>query len=136
MSLQINEAAPKIDGVDFSAGWTLVYFYPADFTPGCTTEACSFRDNFSELSKKVQIIGISADSAESHDKFKEEYKLPFPLISDPDKKLINAYGANGLLFAKRVSFLINPQGIIIKIYDKVDVKKHSNQILSDLNEIS
>ena len=130
--LKTNEIAPIIERVDFSGHWTLVYFYPKDFTPGCTTEACSLRDNFAELQKKVTVIGVSADSADSHAKFKAKYQLPFELIADPDKKIIQAYGVDGLIFPKRTSFLINPQGKIAKIYEKVNPSTHAAQILTDL----
>lgn len=136
MALSENQPAPSVPGVDYSSGWTLVYFYPADFTPGCTTEACSFRDNFSELSKKVKIVGVSPDSDQSHEKFKSEHQLPFDLISDPDKKISQDFGANGLLFTKRSSFLINPQGVVVKIYNNVNPQKHASQVIKDLSAIS
>lgn len=134
--MQVNDTAPQIPGHDYSNKWTLVYFYPKDFTPGCTTEACSFRDNFSKLNHLVTIIGISADSKSSHDKFKTDYELPFELVADTEKTIINSFGANGLILPKRVSFLINPEGKIAKIYDKVDVSKHASEIISDLTELN
>lgn len=112
--------------------WLLIYFYPKDFTPGCTTEACSLRDSFDKLNEKIEIVGISADSSESHKKFSEKYSLPFTLLADPERKTINDYGANGIMFAKRVSFLVNPEGKIEKVYDKVSPKEHASQILQDL----
>ena len=117
---------------DYSGKWVLLYFYPKNFTPGCTKEACSLRDNFSKLQKKLAILGVSADSVTSHKKFSEKYSLPFTLLSDPQRKVINLYGANGIMFAKRVSFLINPKGVIEKVYDKVDPEKHAEEILQDL----
>ena len=117
---------------DYSGKWVLLYFYPKNFTPGCTKEACSLRDNFSKLQKKLVILGVSADPVNSHKKFSEKYSLPFTLLSDPQRKVINLYGANGIMFAKRVSFLINPKGIIEKVYDKVDPEKHAEEILQDL----
>lgn len=132
MPLQIGDLAPHIPNLNYSPGWTLIYFYPADFTPGCTKEACSFRDNFAELSKKVKIIGISADSEDSHQKFKAEYKLPFDLLSDPSHEITKSFGADGFLFPKRVSFLINSEGKIEKIYPKVNVSAHAQEILHDL----
>lgn len=110
----------------------LLYFYPKDNTPGCTKEACAFRDNYAELKKVVSIIGVSADSGASHMKFREKYDLPFPLIADIDKKIIRAFGADGLIFPKRVSFLINDEGRIEKIYSKVDVSKHVDEIKMDI----
>ncbi|HLE49426.1 MAG TPA: peroxiredoxin [Patescibacteria group bacterium] len=119
---------------DYRGDWVLLYFYPKDFTPGCIKEACSLRDNFEKLKGVVKILGVSADSVKSHKKFSEKYSLPFTLLSDSDRKVINLYGATGVVFAKRVSFLINSKGVIEKIYDKVDPKVHADQILSDLSE--
>jgi len=118
---------------DYKGKWVLLYFYPKDFTYGCITEACSLRDNFEKLKEKLEILGVSADSSESHKKFSEKYSLPFTLLSDPERSVINLYGATGFLFAKRVSFLINPKGIIEKVYDKVDPKIHASEILNDLS---
>lgn len=117
---------------DYLGRWLLLYFYPKNFTPGCTREACSLRDNFSKLQEKVIILGVSADSVDSHKRFSEKYSLPFTLLSDPERKVINLYGANGLIFAKRVSFLINPKGVIEKVYDKVNPENHAEEILQDL----
>ena len=118
--------------MEYRGKWLLLYFYPRDFTSGCTTEACSLRDNFSQLSKLVTIIGVSGDSIDSHKKFSEKYALPFTLLADPERKLIKAYGADGLIFAKRTSFLIDPKGKIVKIYDRVDPQTHAGQIIGDL----
>lgn len=116
---------------DYAGQAVLVYFYPQDNTPGCTAEACSFRDAYSELKKYVQIIGVSGDTSESHAEFSTQYQLPFPLLADPEHTIIKAYGANGLLFPKRVSFLIDAQGIIQKVYPDVDVATHANEVLKD-----
>jgi peroxiredoxin Q/BCP len=118
---------------DYFGRWVLLYFYPKDFTSGCIKEACSLRDNFEKLKEKAEIVGVSADSVESHIKFSDRYSLPFTLLSDPERKVINLYGATGFIFAKRVSFLINPKGIIEKVYDKVDPESHASQILTDLS---
>lgn len=120
---------------DYLGKWVLLYFYPKDFTPGCTKEACSLRDNFESLKEKLIILGVSADSVESHKKFSDKYSLPFTVLSDPEKKVINLYGANGMIFAKRVSFLINTKGAIEKVYDKVNPETHAVQILKDLSEL-
>lgn len=119
---------------DYKGGWLLIYFYPKDFTSGCTKEACSFRDNFSGLKDKVQIVGISSDRVESHKRFSEKYNLPFTILSDSDKKTIKDYGADGLVFAKRTSYLVNPEGVIEKIYAKVNPTTHAEEILNDLNK--
>ena len=106
--------------------WVLLYFYPKDDTPGCTAEACGFRDQFETLRERgVVVFGISADSVESHRKFSEKFSLPFPLLSDSEKTVIDAYGAwgeksfmgkkySGIL---RISYLIDPNGMIAKAYD-------------------
>ena len=120
---------------DFNGRWVLLYFYPKDFTSGCTKEACEFRDNFEKLQKMVEIIGVSSDSQESHKNFSDKYNLPFTLLADQNRKVISLYGATGLVFAKRISFLINPKGIIEKVYDKVDPKTHASQIISDISKM-
>lgn len=94
------------------------------------------RDNFDELKKYAVILGVSGDSVSSHAKFAAKHDLPFPLLSDPDKEIIKNYGANGLLFTKRCSFLINPEGKIAKIYDSVDPTKHASEVLADLKSLS
>ena len=121
---------------DYKGDWLLIYFYPKDFTSGCTEEACSFRDNFSRLEGKLKLVGISADSVESHKNFSKKYNLPFTLLSDPERKAIKSYGTNGLIFAKRTSFLINPQGTIEKIYEKVDPTVHAEEILKDISSLA
>lgn len=143
MKLNIGDNAPDFtangqDGKkhslsDYKNQWLLLYFYPKDFTPGCTVEAEKFQDNFDELKKRAVIIGISADTIDSHKNFCDKYGLQFTLLSDTDKKIIDDYGANGLIFARRVSFLINPDGKIVKIYDKVSPEAHAAEILKDLN---
>jgi peroxiredoxin Q/BCP len=114
-------------------GYTLVYFYPKDDTAGCTQEACVIRDMYQDFeSNGVKVFGISADSVESHKKFAEKYGLPFTLLSDPDQKVITAYGAKGLLFNKRISYLIGPDGTVAKAYPDVDPAHHGADILKDI----
>lgn len=114
-------------------GFVLVYFYPKDDTPGCTKEACTIRDAYKDFeSNGVKIFGISADSVESHKKFAEKYELPFTLLSDPTKEVITAYGANGFPFNKRISYLIGPDGMIVKVYPQVDPAHHGVEILKDI----
>jgi peroxiredoxin Q/BCP len=136
---------PDQDGVirtlsDYKGSWVLVYFYPKDDTPGCTKEACGFRDLAEEYKKNnVVILGISKDSVVSHKKFAEKYHLSFPVLSDETKDVIKSYGAwgekkfMGRVFdgIKRISFLINPDQIIQKEYSKVDVFNHSKEIVKD-----
>ena len=117
---------------DYSGRWLLLYFYPKDDTPGCTKEACGFRDRFGDLFAQMVVLGVSKDDAESHARFAEKYDLPFPLLADPDKVIITTYGADGEIYPKRVSFLIAPDGTIKKIYDKVACEEHAEEVLRDI----
>jgi len=121
----------------FTGKKIVLYFYPKDDTPGCTAEACSLRDNYEELLKKgFVVLGVSPDSEKSHRGFAEKHNLPFPLIADPDKKIMTAYGAFGekLMYGKKVTgvirttFIIDEKGIIEKVIKKVDTKEHAGQI--------
>ncbi|MBI4389184.1 MAG: thioredoxin-dependent thiol peroxidase [Nitrospinae bacterium] len=120
----------------------VLYFYPKDMTPGCTMEACDFRDRFQKF-KSAEILGISADSPEKHLKFIEKYSLPFSLISDPEKNVISAYGVwrEKSLYGKkfmgivRTTFVIDKKGVIRKIFPKVKVKGHAEEVLSALSEL-
>lgn len=106
-----------------------LYFYPKDFTPGCTKEACSLRDNFSQLKdKNIIIFGLSTDSSKSHQQFQDTHALPFHLLS-ADKKTTKKYGVCGTLFTKRHTFLIDEEGIIIGIIKDVDTSNHAQQII-------
>lgn len=126
---------------DFKGKWVVLYFYPKDQTPGCTVEACSFRDaNESLLAKNAVVLGISADSVQSHAEFMKAYKLPFLLLSDPDRKVINAYGAWGKkMFGNegilRQTFIISPNGVVAKKYARVTPAEHATQILNDLGAL-
>ena len=126
---------------DFSGKKFVVYFYPKDNTPGCTVEACSFRDNYGEFLKRgVEVVGISPDSAVSHTKFKEKHGLPFLLLADPDKKTIQAFGAYGEknMYGKKImgvirsTFIVDASGTIAKAFPKVTPIGHAAQILSAL----
>jgi peroxiredoxin Q/BCP len=119
----------------------LIYFYPKDDTPGCTTEACSFRDNYQDLSDAgLAVLGISKDTIKSHKKFAEKYELPFPLLADEDTSVCQAYGVWGMkkfmgreyMGISRSSFLIDEKGDIIKIYDEVKPKEHVAEIKDEL----
>lgn len=123
---------------DFSGHRLILYFYPKDSTPGCTAEACNLRDNYQLLlDKGYKIVGVSADDEKSHKNFISRNVLPFPLIPDKDKKIIQSYGAWGQkkLYGReyegilRMTIIISPEGIIEKIFTKVDTKKHTEQIL-------
>ncbi len=126
---------------DYKGKILLLYFYPKDFTPGCTTEACMLRDSFPDFGKlNATILGISTDSIESHRKFAQKHGLPFALLSDTDKKVVKLYGvwrpkkAFGKEFfgTVRTSFLIDPKGKIIKIYEKVNPKVHAQEVFKDI----
>jgi peroxiredoxin Q/BCP len=125
---------------DYRSQWVILYFYPKDETPGCTTEACEFRDNiyaFRDLN--AQILGVSLDDVDSHKEFAENYSLPFPLLADTDGTTSTAYGVKtrmfGMTVAKRQTFIIGPDGSIAKHYQKVKPEEHSTQVLADLKEL-
>ncbi len=125
---------------DYRDQWVVLYFYPKDETPGCTTEACEFRDNIFAFKKiNAQILGVSLDDVESHKKFAENHGLPFPLLADVDGKAADAYGVKtrmlGMTIAKRQTFLIGPDGTIAKHYEKVKPESHSAQVLADLEQL-
>lgn len=125
---------------DYRGSYLVLYFYPKDDTPGCTKEACNFRDDMTQLEKLgAKVVGISVDSTESHGKFAEKYHLPFPLLADTDGSIAQRYHAltNLMLIkiAKRHTFLIGPDGKIRKIYTNVDASRHSEQIINDLKNI-
>jgi len=117
----------------------VLYFYPKDDTPGCTKEACNFRDSIKSLRELgAEIIGVSLDSVDSHKKFRDKYHLPFPLLSDKDKGIANAYGVlkEGGASASRVTFIIDKEGKIAKIFPKVDVNMHASEIATALKGLS
>jgi thioredoxin-dependent peroxiredoxin len=129
---------------DYHETYTLVYFYPKDDTPGCTKEACAIAEVYSEFeSLNVTVLGISKDSPKSHKKFAEKYNLPFRLLSDSEGEVIDAYGAwqNKSMFGRsfmgvaRISYLINPEGVVVKVYPNVDPATHAVQILADVRAL-
>lgn len=126
---------------DYKGKWVVLYFYPKDDTPGCTKEACGFRDGLNQLEKiGVVVLGVSKDSPRSHLKFKEKYHLNFSLLSDESKEMMQAYGAWGeksfmeqkFMGTLRKTYLIDPNGEVRKVYEKVDPTKHSEEILADV----
>jgi peroxiredoxin Q/BCP len=126
---------------DYRDQWVVLYFYPKDDTPGCTTEACEFRDNiFAYKGLNAQILGVSLDDIESHKAFAEEFGLPFPLLADVEGVASTSYGVKtrmfGMTVAKRQTFIIGPDGLIAKHYEKVDPETHSAQVLSDLKVLA
>ncbi|HSW73525.1 MAG TPA: peroxiredoxin [Candidatus Limnocylindria bacterium] len=109
----------------------VLYFYPKDNTPGCTKEACSLRDGYTQLQHAgITVWGVSYDSPAAHRKFKEKHNLPFTLLSDADKSVSKMYGVSGWFFPSRVTFLINEAGTIVAIMNDVDVSDHAQQILT------
>lgn len=127
---------------DFSGKDVILYFYPKDDTPGCTAEACSFRDNYQSLQASgFEVLGVSVDDEKSHQKFITKYSLPFPLISDTDKKIVEAYGVwveknmygKKYMGVARKTFIIGKNGTIRKIIEKVDTKNSSKQVIESLN---
>jgi peroxiredoxin Q/BCP len=129
---------------DYHGQWLVLYFYPKDDTPGCTTEACSFRDEYDYIKEQgAMVLGISKDSVKSHKKFAAKYNLHFPLLSDEDHTVIEAYGSwqpkkfmgKEFLGTNRDTFLINPEGQIAKEYRGVTPKGHAVQIIKDLEAL-
>ena len=122
---------------DFRGEWLAVYFYPKDGTPGCTTEACNFRDNmFAFKAIGANVVGISLDDVDSHKEFSDKYDLPFTILSDTDGSTANAYGVlrdyKLMKIASRQSFLVDPEGNIAKHYEDVDPEEHTSEVLEDL----
>jgi peroxiredoxin Q/BCP len=137
----VTNDGTKVSLSDFKGKNLILYFYPRDNTPGCTKEACAFRDDFAELKKKgAAVLGVSTDSAKSHAKFVEKFKLPFTLLADEDKQIVQAYGAwgpktfMGMKFTgtHRITFLIGPDGRIKKIWPKVKPAEHAREVLAAL----
>lgn len=129
---------------DYIGKWIILYFYPKDMTPGCTIEACSFRDSLDRLTAKgAVVLGVSADSIKRHAKFAETERLSFPLLADEDKKICEAYGALGkkkfmgreFVGILRNTYIINPKGVVVKVYENVKPAGHVDQILLDLKEL-
>jgi peroxiredoxin Q/BCP len=151
LNLKAGDKAPAFDAAASNGGRislanlagknVILYFYPKDDTPGCTKEACSFRDQFAEFRKKgAVVLGVSVDSVVSHDKFIAKYKLPFPLLSDEDKQIVEAYGVWGeKVFmgrkyqgTHRITFLIGPDGVIKNIWTEVKPGEHAAEVLAAL----
>lgn len=155
MSLEVGQAAPDFtlkdqDGrertlSEYKGEWVLVYFYPRDNTPGCTKEACTLRDEYEDFRRlTITIFGISGDSVESHAKFAKKHDLPFPLLADTEKEVMKAYGSFGKkkfmgreyegIF--RNSYLIDPEGKLRKIYEKVKPAEHAKEVIKDVQTMS
>lgn len=126
---------------DYRDQWVVLYFYPRDETPGCTREACEFRDDIFEFrALNAQVLGVSFDDVESHFRFAERHELPFPLLADTEGKAAEAYGVKtkmlGMTMAKRQTFLIDPDGRLAKHYARVQPATHSAEVLADLRALS
>lgn len=129
---------------DYRGKWVLLYFYPKDDTPGCTVEACAIRDQFRDFRTiGVVVLGVSTDSIASHKKFAHAYNLPFTLLADEHKEVVNIYGVYGersfsgkkYLGTARTSFLLDPKGIVARVYEKVKPETHAAQVISDLKTL-
>lgn len=151
MTLIVGKPAPDFslpDGSDhvhslrhYRGSWVLLYFYPRDNTPGCTTEACRLRDSWAEFTKlSAVVLGVSTDTVASHKKFVDKFSLPFPVLADIDKKVVTAYQVWGekkfmgrtYHGTKRMSFLIDPRGRLVKIYSSVKPAEHADEVLADI----
>jgi peroxiredoxin Q/BCP len=145
-----GEAAPDFDLLDqngqrqtlagFRGQWLVLYFYPKDDTPGCTTEACQFRDDYYRLRElKAAVVGVSLDDVESHKAFAEKYHLPFPLLADLEHKVAEAYGVltrlGPLKFASRQTFIIDPQGRIARHFSRVNPKRHPAEVIESIESL-
>ncbi len=124
----------------YRSRWVVLYFYPKDDTPGCTTEACRFRDDYAALQRLgAEILGVSVDHRDRHAAFAKKYSLPFPLLADTDGAVAKQYGALWglwpLQFARRHTFLIDPQGNIARIYRNVNPETHSREVIADLKTL-
>ena len=123
--------------------WAVLYWYPKDDTPGCTTEACEIRDNFSLLSGEAEVFGVSPDSVKSHQKFRDKFSLPFPLLADTDHAVSEAYGVWGpkkfmgkeYMGVSRTTFIIGPDGKLAKVIDNVKPAGHALELLTSLKEL-
>lgn len=118
---------------DFQGKTVVLYFYPKDDTPGCTKEACSFRDSYTAYQgKDIVVLGVSMDDEASHQRFTEKFSLPFPLLADVNGELTKAYDVDGGSYSKRVTFVIDGNGTISHVYDSVKTDTHASDILADL----
>lgn len=119
---------------DYKGKSVVLYFYPKDDTPGCTKEACSFRDNYSQYQgKDIAVFGVSMDDENSHKAFTDKFNLPFPLLADTDGSITKAYDVDGGGYAKRVTYIINGEGNISKVYSSINTETHAADILAEIS---
>ncbi|HTA55443.1 MAG TPA: peroxiredoxin [Candidatus Acidoferrales bacterium] len=125
----LDDQGTEVTTTDLLGGPLVLYFYPKDDTPGCTSEASQFRDIYDQFEEKnARIVGVSRDSVESHQRFKNKFAIPFPLLADTESKLYKAFGVNG-----RSTFLIDATGTIARVWPKVDVSEHAEEVLESLD---
>lgn len=138
-----NQNGESVKLSDYHGKRVVLYFYPKDDTPGCTKQACSLRDSFDVFEEKgIKVFGVSIDDENSHRKFVSKYALPFDLLADTEKEIVNAYGVYGekmnygkkYMGINRTTFLINEAGVIVKIFKKVNVSQHADEILEAFGE--
>lgn len=138
----LTHGGGQVSLADLQGRFVVLFFYPKDLTPGCTVEACAFRDEFAAfMARGAVVLGVSVDSVKSHDRFVEKHQLPFTLVSDEDRKIVQAYGVWGekrfmgrkFMGTNRVTFLIGPDGRIRKIWPKVTPKTHAAEVLAALD---
>lgn len=135
-----NAKNEMVSLASFKGNWVVLYFYPKDDTPGCTKQACTFRDDLHKLDKLgAKVIGVSVDDGKSHAEFAKKYSLPFPLLSDKDGLIASRYGAltnlGVMKMAKRYTFLIDNNGVLQKTYLNIDTSNHLQQIIDDLTAL-
>jgi len=143
MALSVGDKAPSFTAKDtngnivslsdFTGKPVVLYFYPKDDTPGCTKEACSFRDSYAAYQgKNIAVLGVSTDDESSHQAFTAKYSLPFPLLADSDRQIVKAYDVDGGGYAKRVTYVIDGTGVITHVYTSVKTDTHATDILTAL----
>lgn len=132
----VDQNGEKIRLSDFDGKVRVVYFYPRDNTPGCTKEACNFRDNYEEYEKKgIKVFGISVDSQKAHKNFSDKYELNFSLVVDNSKEISENYGVLGTSSAKRITYIIDKDGTVAHVYPKVNPQEHAAEVLQKIEDL-